>query len=66
MTNEYRYLLEQNFIGVNRLFVLVYTNQDANAKTFNARKDDLPKAIIKNYDISSMKKFFMMNQLIQI
>ena len=66
MTNEYRYLLEQNFIGVNRLFVLVYTNQDANAKTFNARKDYLPKAIIKNYDISSMKKFFMMNQLIQI
>ena len=26
--NEYRYFLESNFVGVNRLFVLVYSNQD--------------------------------------
>ena len=29
--------LESNFAGVNRLFVLLYSNQDANAKRFNAR-----------------------------
>ena len=40
------------------MFVLVYTNQDANAKTFNARKDYLPKAIIKSYDIIINEKLF--------
>ena len=32
MTNEYRYFLESYFVGINRLFVLVYTNQDDNAE----------------------------------
>ena len=41
-TNEYRYFLESNF-------VLVYANQDANAKRFNAWKNILPKGKIKNY-----------------
>ena len=27
-TNEFRYFLESNFVGVNRLFVLVYPNQN--------------------------------------
>ena len=49
--NEYRYFLESNFVRVNRLFVLLYTNQDANTKRFNARKYYLPKGIIKNYNI---------------
>ena len=31
-TNKYRYVLESNFVGVNRLFVLVYTNQDDDSK----------------------------------
>ena len=31
-TNKYRYFLESNFVGVNRLFVLVYTNQDDDSK----------------------------------
>ena len=26
-TNKYRHFLESNFVGINRLFVLVYTNQ---------------------------------------
>ena len=26
MKNEYRFFLESNFLGVNRLFVLAYTN----------------------------------------
>ena len=31
MTNEYKYFLESNFAGVNRLFDLVYSNQDINS-----------------------------------
>ena len=46
-TNEYRYFLESDFVGVNRLFVLVYTNEANNAKRFNARKYYLGKGIIK-------------------
>ena len=29
-TNEYRYFLKSNFVGVNRLFVLVNSNQGNN------------------------------------
>ena len=36
--NEYRYFLESDFVGVNRLFLLAYSNQDANAKKFNTRR----------------------------
>ena len=35
-TNEYRYFLESNFVRINILFVLVYTNEAINAKRFNA------------------------------
>ena len=30
MANKYRYILELNFVRVNRLFVLAYKNQDHN------------------------------------
>ena len=50
-TNQYTYFLESIFVGVNRLFVLVYTNQDGNAKRFDGRKYYLPKCIVKNYNI---------------
>ena len=56
-TNKYRYFLKSNFVGVNTVFVLVYTNQGVNAKRFNAQKY-LAKGIIKNYNISSMEKNF--------
>ena len=36
--NEYRYFLETAFIGINRQFVLIYTNEGDNAKRFNAPK----------------------------
>ena len=35
MTNEYKYFPETNVAG---FFVLVYANQDTNAKRFNAQK----------------------------
>ena len=37
-TYEYRYCPESIFVWVNRLFVLVYTNEANNAKKFNDRK----------------------------
>ena len=48
---KYRYFLESNFVGGNRLFVLIYLNQDDNAKRYKAQRYYLPKGIIKNYSI---------------
>ena len=31
-TNEFRYFLKSNLVGVNRLFVLVYSYQDDDSK----------------------------------
>ena len=48
------------------MFVLVYTNEDGNAKRFNAQKYYLSKGIIKNYNIVISGKGFMTKQLILI
>ena len=50
-TNQFRYFLESNFVGVNRLFVLVYPNRNDDLKTFKAKRYYLPKGIIKNYNV---------------
>ena len=55
--NEYR-SLESKFVGVGRLFVLVCSNQDNNAKRFTARGYCLPKVIIKNYSTIINKNNF--------
>ena len=57
-TNEYRYLLEPDFDGVNWLFVFVYSNRDPDSKRFNTRKCCLPKSIIKIYNIIINRKSF--------
>ena len=49
--NEYRYFCESNFVGVNRLFVLVYSNQDAKTKRFKTQIYYFPKYVIKNYNV---------------
>ena len=49
--NEYRYFLELNFVGVSRLIVLVYSNQDVNTKRIKTQRYYLPKDIIKNYNV---------------
>ena len=49
--NESRCFLESNFVRVNRLFVLVYSNRDANSERFNTQRCYLPKDIIKNYNV---------------
>ena len=42
--------LRINFVGVNRLLVLIYSNEDNNAKTYKVQRYYLPKGIIKNYN----------------
>ena len=64
-TNEYRYFLESNVVGVNRLFALIYLNRNKDVKRFSARKYYLPKSSIENYNIViNGKKTFITKQLI--
>ena len=56
--NEYRYLLESNFVGINRLFALVYVNKDSDVKQFKIRRYYLTKDIIKNYNLIINEKNF--------
>ena len=48
-TNEYRNFLESIFVRVNRLFVLVYSNEDDDSERFKAKRYYLSKGRIKNY-----------------
>ena len=58
-TNEYRYFLASNVVGVNRLFALIYLNKNKDVKRFSARKYYLPKSLIENYNIvMNGKKLF--------
>ena len=50
-TNKFRYFLESNFVGVSRLIVLVYPNQNDESNWFFAQKYYLSKGIIKNYNV---------------
>ena len=65
-TNEFRYLLKSNFVGVNRLFALVYTNEDDSSMRFKTRIYYLAKGLIKNYNVIINGKIFMINQSILI
>ena len=58
-TNKFRFVLKSNFVGVNRLLVLAYSNEDATSKRFKAKRYYLPKGIIDNYNvIINGKKFY--------
>ena len=50
-TNKYRYFLESNFLGVNRLFDWDYLNAEKDAKRYSAKKYYLPKGMMKNYNV---------------
>ena len=56
----------QNLWGVNRLFVLNYSNIGDNAKRFKARRYYLSKVLSRIITSSLMGKTFMTNQLILI
>ena len=50
-TNELRYFVESYFVRVNRLFTLVYSNEDNDSKRFKAKIHYLPKRIMKSYNV---------------
>ena len=54
----------RTFVGVNRLFVLVYSNAEDNTKRYKAQRYNLPKAIMKNYNVIINGKNFYDQQLI--
>ena len=56
--NKYRYFLESNFVGVDRLFILVYANWNLNVERYKARRCYLPKALLRIITSSSMEKIF--------
>ena len=56
--NKYRYFLESNFVGVDRLFILVYANWNLNVERYKARSCYLPKALLRIITSSSMEIFF--------
>ena len=62
--SEFRYFPESNFVGVNRLFVLIYSNKNDDTKRFEAKKYYLLKGIIKNYNEIINGKTFITKQLI--
>ena len=49
--NEYRFFLELNFVGVNRLFVSVYSNKDVDSKKIKIKRYYVPKGIFKKVKI---------------
>ena len=53
-----RYFPESNFGVVNRLFVLIYPNQNDIVKRLDAKKYYLSKRIIKKYVIIKGKNFY--------
>ena len=56
MTNKCRYFLESNFVGVNGLFVLVYSNADDKSKRYKSLRYYLPKGIIKSCNVIFNRK----------
>ena len=58
MENKYTYFLASKFLGGSSFFVLVYSDQDGNAKRFKARRYYLPKGIVKNYNLITNRKSF--------
>ena len=62
-TNEVKYFLKSNFVQFNRLFALVYTNEDAASKRFKAKRCYLKKGNIDNYDVIINGKNFYDQQI---
>ena len=50
-TDEYKYFLQSNFVGVNRSFILVNLNWDNDLKGYKAFRHYLPKFTIKNCNV---------------
>ena len=66
ITNETRFFLEPNIIGVNKLFALVYASQDTASKNFKAKRYYLSRGVIESHNLIIDGKTFMSRQLIQM
>ena len=53
-TTKNEYFLKSNFVGVNRLFFLIYLNGNIDVKSYKARRYFLPNSTINNYNIIIM------------
>ena len=60
--NEYRYFLKSNFVGFNRLFVLVYSIKNDNSNRFKLKDIIYQNELLKVITSSSLEKIFMINQ----
>ena len=65
-TNEYRYFPESNFVGLNRLFALVYSKQDNNQKGIKYLGIIYQKALLTIITSLSRETISMANPLILI
>ena len=65
-TNEYRYFPESNFVGLNRLFALVYSKQDNNQKGIKYLGIIYQKALLIIITSLSRETISMANPLILI
>ena len=65
-TNEHKYFIKSNFVGVNRLFDLIYSNQDGIVKRFNDKSILYQKLLSQVMTSLSMKRTFSINPLILI
>ena len=65
-TNEYRYFLQSNFVGVNRLFILIYWNVDDNVKSIKMEDIFYQKVLLRILTSSSIVRTFLTNQLVLI
>ena len=65
-TNEHRYFFEPNFVGFNRLFVLIYLNRDNDVKGFKSQRYAYQNVLSRNITSSSTEKTFITNPLILV
>ena len=65
-TKKYRYFIKSNFVGVNRLFVLISSNQDDNSKDLKLVSIIFKNMLLRIIMLSSLERTFMTNQLIVI
>ena len=56
--NEFRYFLESEYVEVNRLFALVYSNLDAASRGFKTKRYYSSEGFINNYNVIINEKNF--------
>ena len=66
MENKYTYFLASKFVGGSSYFVLLYSDQDGNAKRFKAEDITYRKILSRIITSLPTEKVFMTNHMILI